>query len=348
MKKKIGIALIVILLLIGSSTLYVLQQNSFDMIERTIQIPSPQGQLTGTLALPKHASGKLGLVLFIHGDGPINASHQDGYKPLWERFAAQGYASLSLNKRGIDGSAGNWLNQSMDDRVEEAEQALAWARTQTMIDYTKIGVWGASQAGWVIPKLAGKEQLAFSILVSPAINWLSQGQYNTREQMKKNGYSADDIAARIAYEQQINELLKRNAPYEEYVNTAHQGDMMTKDRWTFVSKNFLSDAASDLAHFRSPVLLLLGEDDINVDIKETEQVYRDSVDPSLLTVAVFPNTEHSMLSTSTANSNLKAVFMSLFAPRKLTVSEYMDQIELFVKKLAWLELNSSYSFKAMP
>ncbi|MGG4146647.1 alpha/beta hydrolase [Paenibacillus algorifonticola] len=332
MKKRIGIALIVILLLTGSSALYVLQQNSFDMIERTIQIHSPQGQLTGTLALPTHASGKLGLVLFIHGDGPINASHQDGYKPLWEQLAAQGYASLSLNKRGIDGSAGNWLDQSIDDRVEEAAQALAWARTQPMIDHTKIGVWGASQAGWVIPKLAEKEQLAFSILVSPAINWMSQGQYNTREQMKKDGYSEDEITARIAYEQQVYELLKRNAPYEDYVNMTHQGNRMTKDRWTFVSKNFLSDATSDLAHLRSPVLLLLGEDDINVNVKETEQVYRDSVDPSLLTVAVFPNTEHSMLSTSTANSDLKAAFMSFFAPRKLTVTEYMDRIELFVKK----------------
>ncbi|ANY71052.1 alpha/beta hydrolase [Paenibacillus sp. BIHB 4019] len=333
MKKKMGIVLIVILLIISSSSFYVLQQYSFDIVEQTIQIASPEGQLTGILAMPKHASGKLGLVLFVHGDGPINASHNDGYKPLWERLAAQGYASLSLNKRGIDGSAGNWLDQSIDDRVEEARQALAWARTQPMIDHTRIGVWGASQAGWVIPKLAGEEQLAFSILVSPAINWLSQGQYHTREQMKKDGYSEDDITARLAYEQQVNALLKNNAPYEEYVKTAHQGDMMSQERWAFVSKNFLSDAAGDLAHFRSPVLLLLGEDDIHVDVKETEQVYRENAAPSLLTVAVFPNTEHSMLRTSTANSELKATFISLFAPRKITVSEYMNQIELFIKQL---------------
>ncbi|OKP97178.1 S9 family peptidase [Paenibacillus sp. P46E] len=333
MKRIIGILLLVIVLLCTGAVLYVFQQNSFDMREQSIEIDSPQGKLTGTLVLPKNASGKLGLVLFIHGDGPVNASHGDGYKPLWERLAAQGYASLSLNKRGIDGSAGNWLDQSIDDRVEEARQALAWARTQPMIDPSRIGVWGASQAGWVIPKLAGKEPLAFSILVSPAINWLTQGEYNTRMQMAKDGYSGDAISAQVAYEQQIKELLAKNATYEEYVKAADQEDVMSRDRWTFVSKNFRADATDDLQHFNSPVLLLLGEEDVNVDWKETEQVYRTVVSPSLLTVKVFPGAEHSMLTTRTADSRLRAVMISLFAPRQITVKGYMEQIADFLQKL---------------
>ncbi|OKP79532.1 alpha/beta hydrolase [Paenibacillus sp. P3E] len=333
MKRIIGRLLLVIVLLCTGAVLYVFQQNSFDMREQSIEIDSPQGKLTGTLVLPKNASGKLGLVLFIHGDGPINASHGDGYKPLWERLAAQGYASLSLNKRGIDGSAGNWLDQSIDDRVEEARQALAWARTQPMIDPSRIGVWGASQAGWVIPKLAGKEPLAFSILVSPAINWLTQGEYNTRMQMAKDGYSGDEISAQIAYEQQIKELLAKNATYEEYVKAANQEDVMSRDRWTFVGKNFRADATDDLQHFNSPVLLLLGEEDVNVDWRETEEVYRREVSPSLLTVKVFPGAEHSMLTTRTADSRLRAVMISLFAPRQITVKGYMEQIADFLQKL---------------
>ncbi|MGN7764369.1 alpha/beta hydrolase family protein [Paenibacillus sp. 22594] len=334
MKRKIGISLLVGVLLCAGAVLYVFQQNSFDMREQSIEIASPQGKLTGTLVLPKNASGKLGFVLFIHGDGPINASHEDGYKPLWERLAAQGYASLSLNKRGIDGSAGNWLGQSMDDRVEEARQALAWARTQPMIDPSRIGVWGASQAGWVIPKLAGKEPLAFSILVSPAINWLTQGEYNTRMQMAKDGYSGEEISAQVAYEQQIKELLAKNATYEEYVKAANKEDVMSRDRWTFVSKNFSADATDDLQHFNSPVLLLLGEEDVNIDWKETEEVYRREVSPSLLTVKVFPGTEHSMLTTRTADSRLRAVMISLFAPRQITVKGYMEQIVDFLQKLS--------------
>lgn len=330
MRKKTRIFMSVILLIIAVAGGTILKQNSYDIREQAIVIHTPQGDLTGTLVLPKDNSDKLGLVLFIHGDGPIDASHEDGYKPLWERLASLGYASLSLNKRGINGSEGNWLDQSIDDRVEEARQALAWARTQPMIDPERIGVWGASQAGWVIPRLAGQESLAFSILVSPAINWLTQGEYHTRKQMAKGGSSEAEINKQVEYEQQIIELLKKDASYAEYVKVAHKGNVMSEERWSFVSKNFLADATHDLHHFNSPVLLLLGGEDIHVDVRETEQVYRKIVEPFLLTVAVFPKAEHSMLSTKTADSDLRAWLIGLFAPRRITVGGYMEQIEQFL------------------
>ncbi|RUT33652.1 alpha/beta hydrolase [Paenibacillus zeisoli] len=332
-RKKIWIYVLVFVLLIGGTGIYILEQNRFDMVEQQVEIPSSAGKLTGTLVLPRNAGGQLGLVLFIHGDGAIDAAHDDGYKPLWERLASLGYASLSLNKRGIGGSEGSWLEQSMDDRVDEAREAIAWARKQPVIDPNRIGVWGASQAGWVIPKLAGKEQLAFSILVSPAINWLRQGVYHTREQMIKDGYSEQDIQAEEAYDDRVRQLLSKQADYGEYLQIAQGSDVMPKDRWTFVSKNFLSDATGDLHHFNSPVLLLLGEEDIHVDWKETERVYRNKIKPELLTVAVFPDAEHSMLSKKTADSDLRALLISLFAPRQITVPGYMDQIEQFLARL---------------
>lgn len=332
--KKIWIYLcVVVLLLVGGAGMYVVQQNRFAMVEQAVQIDSPAGQLTGTLVLPKESSapGKLGLVLFIHGDGPINASHDDGYKPLWERLASLGYASLSLDKRGIGGSAGHWLDQSIDDRVQEAREAIAWARKQPGIDPHRIGVWGASQAGWVIPKLAGKEPLAFSILVSPAINWLRQGAYHTRQQMLKDGRSEAEIAAKEAANNKVRQLLAGKSSYEDYLAAVKEDDPMTRERWTFVSKNYLSDAEPDLRQFNSPVLLLLGEQDIHVDWQETERVYRKRIKPELLTVAVFPEAEHSMLSRKTADSSLRALMISLFAPRKITVPGYMNQIEDFLK-----------------
>ncbi|MED1919075.1 alpha/beta hydrolase [Bacillus thuringiensis] len=333
MKKKIMISMMIIVLLFGGAGLYILEQNSFDMIEQAVEIQTSEGKLTGTFVLPKNYTNKLGLVLFIHGDGPIDATHDDGYKPLWERLASLGYASLSLNKRGMNGSEGNWLHQSIDDRVEEAREAIAWAKEQPMIDEKQIGVWGASQAGWVIPKLAKKEPLAFSLLLSPAINWVSQGQYHTRKKMVIDGYSEAEIQDKEAYDLKVLTLLEKQVSYEEYVKTARENNLMSKERWTFVSKNFLSDATDDLRNFNSPVLLILGEEDIHVDVKDTERVYRDIVKPELLTVSVFPDADHSMLSKQTANSNIRAVLISLFAPRQITIPGYMDAIEQFLKKL---------------
>lgn len=210
---------------------------------------------------------------------------------------------LRLNKRGINGSEGNWLQQSIDDRVEEARQAIAWAKQQPMIDEKQTGVWGASQEGWVIPKSAKKESLAFSLLLSPAINWLSQGQYYTPIEMKNDGYSEAEIQDKESYDRQVRKLLEKQASYDEYLKIARENNLMSKDRWTFVSKNFLSDATDDLRNVNTPVLLILGEEDMQVDVKETERVYRDTVKLELLSVAVFPDADRSMLSKQTANSN---------------------------------------------
>lgn len=324
----------IVLLLLGGTGSIILWQNSFDMVQRAVQIDTPQGKLTGVLTLPVKYSGKVGLVLFIHGDGPIDATHNDGYKPLWERLAGIGYASLSLDKRGIGGSEGSWLDQRMDDRVEEARQALAWARQQPEIDASRIGVWGASQAGWVIPKLAGKERLAFSILVSPAINWLTQGEYNTRSEMAKEGRPMNEIEQQVKENNRIKKLLIEGSSYEEYVSLAGQEDAMSRERWRFVSRNYTSDATNDIANFESPVLLMLGDQDINVDVQETERVYREHVSPSeLLRVKLLPDTEHSMLSVSTTESPVRALLISLFAPRNITVKGYMDEIEDFLRSI---------------
>jgi len=331
MKKKWWILLLITLLVFGGTGAYILEQNSFDMVEQVVEINTPQGKLTGVLTLPENYNSKLGLVLFIHGDGAIDATHDDGYKPLWERLASVGYASLSMDKRGIGGSEGNWLDQSMDDRVEEAQQILAWAKQQPEIDTNRIGVWGASQAGWVIPKLAAKEKLAFSILVSPAINWLTQGEYNTRSQMAKEGRSSAEIEKQVNADKRINDLLKLGASYEEYVKKADP-DVMSRDRWNFVSKNYLTDATKDISNFNSPVLLMLGDHDINVDVKETEKVYKDNIFPSdLLKVKILEDTEHSMLSTATADSLTRAFLISLFAPRYITTKVYMEEITNFLQ-----------------
>ncbi|MNZ48683.1 hypothetical protein D3C78_664320 [compost metagenome] len=95
----------------------------------------------------------------------------------------------------------------------------------------------------------------------------------------------------------------------------------------------MSDATDDLRLFRSPVLLLLGDKDINVDSKETEQVYRGIVPPELLTVTVFHDTEHRMISTKTADSDFRALMISIFAPRQITVPGYLDEMETFLKNL---------------
>lgn len=315
-----------------ASVLFVLKQHSYAMAEQRIEIETAHGKLTGTLILPEKYSGTVGLVVFVHGDGPINDTYDDGYKPLWEKFASAGYASLSLNKPGIDGSSGNWLEQSMEDRAQETISAINWAKSLPMIDTQSIGLWGASQAGWVIPKIVREvPDIAFSILVSPAVNWISQGKYNTRLEMKQQGFSEYEIQAKEHDNAQVLQLLNERASYEDYLRIADSEDLISRERWTFITKNYQSDATEELSYFNAPVHLVLGGQDINVDIEETERIYREKIPASLLSVSYFPNADHSMLSKKNAASPLRAYLTAVFFPRQLLDDQYLNNLTQFIK-----------------
>jgi len=328
------ITAIISIILVASGI--IIFQNSYDMEETEVFIPTSKGVLKGTLALPKHYTGKLGLVVFIHGDGPINTSHDEGYKPLWEKLASVQYASLSWSKPGIDGSEGNWLHQSMDDRAQEAIEAIQWVKEQLpMIDEKRIGLWGASQGGWVVPKIVTQQEIAFNILVSPAINWKEQGRFNTIKTMERDGATPQEIQKVTQYNDGVLDLLASHVSYEEYIKLADresisQEERMSRDRWTFVQLNFQSDATADLAAFHSPVMLILGGHDLNVDVENTRAVYEQQIPPSRLSVLYLANVDHSMIKQQLVNSKLRLYMTGLFAPRSVLDASYYTRLAQFV------------------
>lgn len=282
--------------------------------------------------MPKNLNKVIGLVVFIHGDGPADASYNGDYEPLWEELANLGYASLSWSKPGIDGSAGNWLTQSMDERAAEALEVINWARTLPEINTEKIGLWGASQAGWVIPKINRQDKnIAFNILVAPAVNWIDQGLYNTLAQMKKEGKSLkEQEQAKEDFLWSIS-MLDKNATYEEYHNNKHADKGITKDRWNFILKNYKSDATEDIRYFYSPVKLFLGGKDINVDSNNTLLVYEKEVPKEILSVTWISSTDHFMLNPYLVDNKLLTTLTGLFAPRQLAHKEYYAGIKEFLQ-----------------
>lgn len=136
------------------------------------------------------------------------------------------------------------------------------------------------------------------------MNWISQGQFNTRKELEREGVTPQEIQKTLNYDQEILQLLKRQASYEEYLSIADPDDMISKERWSFIRKNFLSDSTEELSHFHSPVLLVLAGKDINVDAKDTERVYRQKIPPELLSVIHLPEADHSMMDEKSRVQNL--------------------------------------------
>ncbi len=334
--RRVLIALGCVVAVMLSAGGWVLYANDFAIREQHVTIPGPAQPLDGVLALPKTGHGPYGLVVFVHGDGPADASRDAFYRPIWESFARAGYASLSWNKPGIDGAPGNWLDQSMADRADETSAVIDWARTRPDIDPHRVGIWGISQGGWVAPEVAvRKPDLQFIILVGPAINWLRQGEYNLRAELRARHAPESELTAALDRRERTNQLLRNGATYREYRKAHIDSSPMSADRWGFVARNYRADVSATLPRISVPVLLELGAGDQNVDVAETERVYRALVRPDLLTVQTYPHASHSLAKEDLESNpdSVKAYLIGTFAPRQIYAPSYLDNLRRYVQEL---------------
>ncbi|MCD2253122.1 alpha/beta hydrolase family protein [Listeria marthii] len=317
------VVILVVLLFIG---------NDYEMTEKRVTIPTTGGDLSTVVTTPKHDKPK-GIIVFVHGDGAQEATQNGGYKPLMERFAKQGYISVSWDKLGVGKSSGNWLDQSMDDRANEVNQVIEWMKVKYPDSTTKIGLWGASQAGWVIPKVMNaNKDIDFSILAAPAINWMRQGEYNTGAQAKNAGATNKEIIQAKQNFLTDSKLISKNETYERYKQNGGKEEM-SSERYDFIRKNMTADATEDLAKVQAKLYLVLAEKDENVDSAETKDVYTQVVKQSSLEVQMISNVKHQMINPVIANSELLINVVGLMVPKYFLVDDaYLDYCEKVVSE----------------
>lgn len=259
--------------------------------------------LVGDLMLPT-GPGPHPVVLLVHGDGPMPRDGFGYYRPLQAALARQGYASFSWDKPGVGASTGDWEAQSMQDRAEEVTAAAALLRQRSEIDRQRIGLWGISQAGWVMPlALARDPRLAFMITVSGAVSWEAQSLFLTRQRLQRDGYSPGQIQQALAWNRRVNRLLQTGASYQDYLRliaTAPAGceAPMSASRWRFAARNLTADVRTSLHQVRVPVLALFGAYDRNVDVPESLAVYRRELARAghpLSALRLFPRADHGLI-----------------------------------------------------
>lgn len=331
-RRAVLVTLVAVMAAVVGVVADIVIQNDFDVVERRVTFTGNGRTLDGTLAVPETGRGPFGLVIFVHGDGPSDAAAGGFYRPMWEALAAVGYASLSWCKPGVGSSAGNWLDQSMDDRAHEVEGAITWARGRAEVDPRRIGLWGGSQAGWVMPKVAGAVQVAFMIAVSPAINWQAQGRYNLLAELRDRHASAREIENALRRSDRMRGLIERDAGYEQYRAELGRQAELGPDRWGFAKRNASADATGDLRMMRATrVLLVLGGHDLTVDVTDTERVYRATVPASRLQVVRFPDAAHSMIPYDVDRSAVKTMLRGILMPRSLFMDGYLRTLQEFLR-----------------
>lgn len=247
-----------------------------------------QDVLQGTLILPPNQISPP-VVILVHGDGPQDRWSDNGYLPLVNYLVSQGIAVFSWDKPGVGASTGNWLSQNMSDRANEAAFALQILKEQPELKRSHIGYLGFSQAGWVIPKVTQLATPDFIILAGAAINWRNQGIYYTGQRLNSEGRSFADI----------EEAKKREAVIFDRQFTkdiAARPCTSHCTRQDFERRNSLSDATQDISEIHTPVFILMGKDDRNVNPDETIDVWSKTLPTETSRcIVLIPKTTHGLL-----------------------------------------------------
>ena len=123
-------------------------------------------QLVGRLFRP-HVASSTPLVLLVQGSDYDDANNSAYWRLLATTFAKSGIAAFSFNKRGVGGSGGAQTDD-FDTQARDVAAACAFAATLPGIDRARLGYYGISQAGWIVPRALRTCPAAFVILVSPA------------------------------------------------------------------------------------------------------------------------------------------------------------------------------------
>lgn len=129
----------------------------------TIHFASHDVDLVGTVFEPGTNTPHPGVVL-ISGSGSARRGELREYA---EHLCSLGVTALTYDKRGSGESGGDWTTASLADLAYDAANAVAYLKNLPQVDSKRIGVWGVSQAGWIIPLLAVRSpDLAFAIVLT--------------------------------------------------------------------------------------------------------------------------------------------------------------------------------------
>ena len=307
--------------------------------------------VAGVLNMPKGSREEAAvrpLIIFVHGDGDLNATAYGYYKPVWNELAKQGIATMSWDKKGVGNSTGQWLQQSMEDRAWEVIRAIDYIKSDTTYNFSFVGLLGFSQAGWVLPKVAALSTYPdLMILVSGAINWKRQSQYLTRKKLLRSGASEAAIAVVLRQHQRDLRWFDLSVSYEEYAAHAREQcekrsgsscSIMDADRFRFVQKNMNSDASEDLATIRCPIMAIFGAEDLNVDYLETYQTYERiflQSSPNNYQLKIYPDATHGLLKSSQFNTpepGLWFIVKLWLYGRQAFAADVLEDIASFVRE----------------
>lgn len=241
-----------------------------------IRFTSGPFELVGDLNLPG-GDGPHPAVIVVAGSGTQTRTSTPGFALVKDRFTRAGFAVLSWDKPGSGASTGE-LEDDIADRGAILADGVAFLAARPEIDADRIGLWGLSQAGWVMPyALDLTDGISFMIVVSGGAEpGYDQGVYQTTQTMVCAGDATPEEAALIkqlgadmwkantydAYRSAVQALLDFPALHG-YVTIELQPES-TWEPEAYTASGFF-DPMYVVAGTTVPILAVFGENDRFID-----------------------------------------------------------------------------------
>lgn len=273
-----------------------------------VDFDSHGARLHGVLLLPGRVGRKPPLVVLVSGSektSPNGSTNQ-------QMFTAQGVATFAYDKRGTARSQGTYT-QDFDLLADDAAAATRAARRACSRCFSRIGLAGGSQGGWIAPLAASRARADFVEVGFGVVGTaLEQDQWQVDYQLRELGFVPDaavhevtDATAAVAASNftqgldALQVLRQRFAaePWLDKLDGQYTGELMRGEveraRGESPGVPWHYDGQAVLRRLAIPQLWVFAEDDSVApsapSIARLTALRSAGVDA---TIVVFPHTDH--------------------------------------------------------
>ena len=278
--------------------------------------------LSGMLVEPLNTKNKPPLLVQVHGSnntGWINGGDEWGHEVYL--FAAHGISTFVFDKRGTGESAGEF---TMDFRrlAKDVVTASAEARRLAAGRFSRFGLFGNSQGGWVAPLAAREAKADFMVIGSAGVfSPIEEDAEQVFDELRSKGYKAD-VLARARTVTDATGAVRASNYTSGYERLAEVKQLYGKEPWfgeikgeftggilktgedelrKFAGHNSLNidwrhDATAVLRGLSLPTLWIRAEKDRESPMGVTEERLATlQKEGKPIKLVIFPNTDHAMM-----------------------------------------------------